>query len=113
MNLDEITFWGNFYWKFNNILLEDKFYYKEIIEIFKNYGNRKQHQIPLNNWETCKQEVKEISISYSNIKSKQRKANLKIGKEMLNNGYINNKEVSSRIKNKKRGNKKTFKIKEI
>ena len=53
MNLDEITFWGNFYWKFNNILLQDEFYCKEI---FKNYGNRKQHQIPLNNWETCKKE---------------------------------------------------------
>ena len=62
---------------------------------------RKQYQIPLNNWETCKQEIKEASISYSNLKSKQRKANLKIGKEMLNNGYINNEEISSRIQNKR------------
>ena len=72
INIEEVKFRGDFYWKMINFYLNDQYYQKEINELFENYNDRKSNLKLIEYWEILTQEIQKTSKSYSNFKSKER-----------------------------------------
>ena len=75
----KVTNRGKGYWKLNNSLLNDHMYQKLINEIIHNYVLESQNNLQNARtiWDLCKIEIKEQSIKYGIIKTKQHKNHLK------------------------------------
>lgn len=69
---------GPGFWKFNNSLLEDQEYVKQINNLVGNFAADLQsdNSEPQLTWELCKIEIKGYTINYSKLKCKERKDNL-------------------------------------
>ena len=95
MNIEEFKPWGRFYWKLNSSNLEENGYLKLIEDLFQDFELRRENVDILENWEIFKNEVKNVSKSYSNAKAKQRKTQILINKEIKT--YYTDGETLDRI----------------
>ena len=95
MNIEEFKPWGRFYWKLNSSNLEENGYFKLIEDLFQDFELRRENVDILENWEIFKNEVKNVSKSYSNAKAKQRKTQILINKEIKT--YYTDGETLDRI----------------
>ena len=93
LSLDiKVTNRGKGYWKLNNSLLNDHMYQKLINEIIHNYVLESQNNLQNARtiWDLCKIEIKEQSIKYGIIKTKQYKNHLKELEDKLSKTITNN-----------------------
>ena len=82
LNIEEFKPWRRFNWKLNSSILEEKGYLKLIEDLFQDFELRRENVDKLENWKIFKNEVENVSKSYSNAKAKQRKAQIQINKEI-------------------------------
>ena len=73
LNIEDIQFWGKFYWKLNNYYLNDIYYQNEINTLLNDYDERKTYMTPIENWEYLKIQIQKKSKSFANTKANQRK----------------------------------------
>ena len=110
IDMEDLKLWGPFYWKMNNHYLVDKFYKNDIENLIIQFEQRKSYMNILDNWEIFKTKVKNISKSFSTLRSNERKTILKLCDEIK--GYDpdpitlkNIEEKEQEIKNfKSKGN---------
>ena len=82
IDMEDLKLWGPFYWKMNNHYLVDKFYKDDIENLIIQFEQRKSYINILDNWEIFKTKVKNISKSFSTLRSNERKTILKLCDEI-------------------------------
>ena len=110
IDMEDLKLWGPFCWKMNNHYLVDKFYKGDIDNLIIQFKQRKSYMNIQDNREMFKTKVKNISKSFSTMRSNERKTILKLCNEIK--GYDpdpiilkNIEEKEQEIKNfKSKGN---------
>ena len=64
LNLDKFKSWGNYYWKFNNTLLENNPFQQEVKNLITEYNIMKSLGTLHQNWSNFKAKIKKISKQF-------------------------------------------------
>ena len=107
LNLDKFKSWGNYYWKFNNTLLENNSFQQEVKNLINEYNIMKSLGTPHQNWSNFKAKIKKISKQFGSFLSKLRKSEA-IAVEFLKNSNI--PEVLMENVNQKENDLKKYQI---
>ena len=74
LNLDKFKSWGNYYWKFNNTLLENNPFQQEVKNLIYEYNIMKSLGTPHQNWSNFKAKIKKVSKQFGLFLSKLQKS---------------------------------------
>ena len=107
LNLDKFKSWGNYYWKFNNTLLENNPFQQEVKNLINEYNIMKSLGTPHRNWSNFKAKIKKISKQFGSFLSKLRKSEA-IAVEFLKKSNI--PEVLMENVNQKENDLKKYQI---
>ena len=67
LNLDKFKSWGNYYWKFNNTLLENNPFQQKVKNLINEYNIMKSLGTPHQNWSNFKTKIKKISKQFGSF----------------------------------------------